>query len=119
VKTKAPPVPELGAIGWLVFDPQAGREQAGRRPAIVLSHTRYNQKTGLAVFCPITTKITGYPFELALPTGLPIGGVVLCDHVHSQDWKARQWQPIGKPPPNFVHEVLARTLTLFEPPSTS
>jgi mRNA interferase MazF len=64
MKAKTPSVPELGTIGWLVFDPRAGREQAGReragrRPAIVLSHTRYNEKTGLAVFCPITSKVKG------------------------------------------------------------
>jgi mRNA interferase MazF len=61
MKTQTPPVPELGTIGWLVLDPQAGREQAeaGRRPAIVLSHTRYNEKIGLAVFCPITSKVKG------------------------------------------------------------
>jgi len=114
MKPKNPPVPELGTIGWLVFDPQAGREQAGRRPAIVLSHTRYNEKTGLAVFCPITSKAKGYPFELAVPTGLPVGGVVLCDHLRSQDWKERQWQPLCKVPHRFVHEVMARTMTLFE-----
>ncbi len=114
MKAKAPPVPELGTIGWLVFDPQAGREQAGRRPAIVLSHTRYNEKTGLAVFCPITSKVKGYPFELAVPAGLPVGGVVLCDHVRSQDWNERKWQPICKVPLGFVHDVMARTMTLFE-----
>ncbi len=114
MKTKSPPVPELGTLGWLVFDPQAGREQAGRRPAIVLSHTRYNEKTGLAVFCPITSKAKGYPFELAVPAGLTVGGVVLCDHVRSQDWQERQWQPICKVPLSFVHEVMARMLTLFD-----
>lgn len=116
MKTKTPPVPELGTLGWLVFDPQAGREQAGRRPAIVLSHTRYNEKTGLAVFCPITSKAKGYPFELAVPVGLPVGGVVLCDHIRSQDWKERKWQPICKVPLSFVHEVMTRTLTLFDLP---
>ena len=117
MKKKAPPVPELGTVGWLVFDPQAGREQAGRRPAIVLSHTRYNAKTGLAVFCPITSRTKGYPFELAVPAGLPVSGVVLCDHVRSQDWHERQWQPLCKVPAAFVQEVLARTLTLFDLPS--
>ncbi len=117
MKKKPAPVPELGTIGWLVFDPQAGREQSGRRPAIVLSHTRYNAKTGLAVFCPITSRAKGYPFELAVPAGLPVSGVVLCDHVRSQDWNERQWQPVGKVPATFVQEVLARTLTLFELPS--
>ena len=114
MKTKAPPVPELGTLGWLVFDPQAGREQAGRRPAIVLSHTRYNEKTGLAVFCPITSGVKCYPFELAMPAGLPVSGVVLCDHVRSQDWKERKWQPICKVPAAFVQEVMARMLTLFD-----
>jgi mRNA interferase MazF len=118
MKTKAPPVPELGTLGWLVFDPQAGREQAGRRPALVLSHTRYNGKTGLAIFCPITSRAKGYPFELAVPAGLPVSGVVLCDHVRSQDWKERKWQPICKVTANFVQEVMARMLTLFDlPPS--
>jgi mRNA interferase MazF len=110
-------VPERGAIGWLVFDPQAGREQAGRRPAIVLSHTRYNEKTGLAVFCPITSRAKGYPFELAVPAGLPLGGVVLCDHIRSQDWRARKWQPAGKVPGRFLEEVTARALTLFDVPA--
>lgn len=117
MKRKFAPVPELGALGWLVFDPQAGREQAGRRPAIVLSHTRYNEKTGLAIFCPITSRAKGYPFELALPAGLPVSGVVLCDHVRSQDWNARQWQPMGKVSGEFVQAVLARTLTLFDLPT--
>ncbi len=111
-------VPELGALGWLVFDPQAGREQAGRRPAIVLSHTRYNEKTGLAVFCPITSRSKDYPFELAIPEGLPVSGIVLCDHVRSLDWRAREWQPTCKAPAGFVQEVMARMLTLFELPST-
>jgi mRNA interferase MazF len=117
MKKRAIPVPELSTLGWLVFDPQAGREQAGRRPAIVLSHTRYNEKTGLAVFCPITNRVKGYPFELAVPAGLPVSGVVLCDHVRSQDWQERQWQPICKVPASFAHNVLARTLTLFDLPS--
>lgn len=116
MKKKSSSVPELGALGWLVFDPQAGREQAGRRPAIALSHTRYNEKTGLAVVCPITSRVKGYPFELELPPGLPVSGVVLCDHVRSVDWTERQWQPICKVPAAFAQNVLARTLTLFDVP---
>jgi len=111
---KTPPAPELGAIGWLVFDPQAGREQAGRRPAIVLSHTRYNAKTGLAVFCPITSRVKGYPFELALPENLPLGGVVLCDQVRSLDWRERSWQPVGVVSPELRREVMARMAVLFD-----
>ena len=118
MRKKAPPTPALGAIGWLVFDPQAGREQAGRRPAIVLSQTRYNEKTGLAVFCPVTNQVKGYPFELEVPDGLPVRGVVLCDHIRSLDWRERQWKPICGVSAAFVQEVMARTLTLFElPPS--
>ena len=117
MKKTIPPVPELGTLGWLVFDPQAGREQASRRPAIVLSHTRYNEKTSLAIFCPITSRIKGYPFELPVPAGLPVSGVVLCDHVRSQDWRQRQWQPICKVPAAFMQDVLARTLTLFDLPT--
>jgi mRNA interferase MazF len=117
MRAKSPPVPELGAVGWLVFDPRSGREQSRRRPAIVLSHTRYNEKTGLAVFCPVTSKIKGYPFELAVPEGLPVGGVVLCDHIRSLDWKERQWRPICKAPSGFAREVMARTATLFDFPA--
>jgi mRNA interferase MazF len=116
MRAKNPPVPELGAFGWLVFDPQAGREQAGRRPAIVLSHTRYNEKTGLAVFCPVTSKTKGYPFEHAVPEGLPVGGAVLCDHIRSLDWKERLWRPICKAPSGFLQEVMLRTVTLFDFP---
>ncbi len=109
---KTPPVPELGTIGWLVLDPQAGR-----CPANVLSHTRYDEKTGLALFCPITSKIKGYPFELAMPSGLRVSGVVLWDHLCSQDWKVRKWQPICKVPLSFVHDVMARTMTMFDVPT--
>lgn len=108
--------PVLGAVGWLVFDPQAGREQAGRRPALVLSHTRYNEKTGLAVFCPITNRVKGYPFELVLPEGLPVAGVVLCDQVRSLDWRERQWQPHGQVPEDVLDTVMGKMLTLFKLP---
>ena len=87
-----------------------------RYPAIVLSHTRCNEKTGPAMFCPITTKAKGYPFELVVPAGLPVGGVVLCDHVRSLDWNERQWQPLCKVPVSFVQEVMTRTRTVFEMP---
>lgn len=116
MRKKIQTVPELGALGWLVFDPQAGREQAGRRPAIVLSHTRYNDKAGLAVFCPISSRVKGYPFELAVPVGLPLSGVVLCDHIRSLDWRERQWQPVCKVPAAFIHEVMGRAMTLFDLP---
>jgi mRNA interferase MazF len=88
--------------------------QAASRPAIVLSDTRYNEKTGLVVFCPITRKVKDYPFELAVPAGLPLAGVSLCDYVRSQECSKRKWQPICKVPLRFVHDIMARTMTLFE-----
>jgi mRNA interferase MazF len=76
-------------IVWLDFDPQAGREQAGRRPAYVLSPRKYNQRTGLALVCPITSQVKGYPFEVRLPEGLAVKGAILADHVKSLSWMAR------------------------------
>ena len=74
-------VPDRGDAVWLDFDPQAGHEQAGRRPAIVLSPAGYNRKVGLAIFCPVTTRIKGYPFEVVIPEGLKISGAILADQV--------------------------------------
>jgi len=95
-------VPDRGDLVWLNFDPQSGREQAGHRPAVVLSPVLYNGRTGLAVVCPITSKSKGYPFEVALPAGFQISGVALADHVRSVDWKIRQAR--------YVAKVSARTL---------
>jgi mRNA interferase MazF len=81
-------VPEAGDFVWLTFDPQAGREQAGRRLAPVLSPRVYNAKSGLALACPITNRSKGYPFEVAVPSGYGATGVILADHVKSVDWKA-------------------------------
>ncbi len=101
-----------------MFDPQAGREQAGWRPALVLSHTRYNDKTGHAVFCPITSRVKGYPFELALPPGLPVEGGVLCDQVRSLDWRERKWEPLGHVPGAVLDSVMGKMLTLFDLPES-
>lgn len=106
-------VPERGDAVWLEFNPQAGHEQAGRRPALVLSPQAYNSKVGLLVCCPITTKIKGYPFEVVLPAGLVVTGVVLSDQVKSLDWKARQVGFIVKVPDSVVKEVLAKLNTLL------
>ena len=81
-------VPEAGDFVWLTFDPQAGREQAGRRPALVLTPRTYNAKSGLTLVCPITNQAKGYPFEVAVPAGSGTTGVILADHVKSVDWKA-------------------------------
>jgi len=83
-------VPDRGDIVFIQFNPQSGREQAGRRPALILSPASYNKKVGLALICPITNKEKGYPFESKLPEDLEVQGVVLSDHVKSLDWKARK-----------------------------
>ncbi|MEI2690317.1 MAG: endoribonuclease MazF [Anaerolineae bacterium] len=82
-------VPRRGDVVWLTFNPQAGHEQAGRRPAVVLSPLSYNAKVGLALFCPITSQVKGYPFEVSIPDGLPVAGVILADQLKSLDWQAR------------------------------
>lgn len=106
-------IPDRGDVVWLTFNPQAGHEQAGRRPALTLSPLRYNQAAGLALFCPITSQIKGYPFEVALPAGLPISGVVLADQVRSLDWNARQAVFGATAPPEVIREVLSKLEALI------
>jgi mRNA interferase MazF len=98
-------VPDTGALIWLDFNPQAGREQAGRRPAIVLSPASYNEKSGLAVVCPITSQVKGYPFEVELPKGLSVTGVILSDHLKSVDWKQRRAERAGRAPKPVIRDV--------------
>jgi mRNA interferase MazF len=90
---------------WFDFDPQAGHEQAGRRPALVLSSKRFNCKVSLAFVCPITSKIKGYASEVLLPSGSPVHGAVLCSHLRSLDWRARNPKLIGKSPEDVLLEV--------------
>ena len=101
-------VPDRGHLLWLSFDPRAGHEQAGRRPALVLSPATYNGRARLALVCPITGRVKGYPFEVALRGGMPISGVVLADHLKSVDWQARRAEPVGEAPPEIIREVVAR-----------
>ena len=84
-----PYCPKRGDVVWLAFAPQVGHEQAGHRPALVLSAEAYNRKVGLAIFCPITTQVKGYPFEVPIPSGLKVSGVILADQVKNLDWQAR------------------------------
>lgn len=98
-------VPERGDLVWLTFNPQAGHGQAGRRPAVVLSPKAYNRKVGLALFCPITSQVKGYPFEVILPEGLPINGAILADQVKSLDWQARQIERISTLPAVAMQEL--------------
>ena len=110
---RAAVVPEAGDIVWLTFDPQAGREQAGRRPALVLSPGIYNAKSGLALVCPITNRAKGYPFEVAVPAGHGASGVILADHVKSVDWKARRAEKLGRCATDVIDEVRARLAPLI------
>jgi mRNA interferase MazF len=105
--------PGRGDVVWLTFNPQSGHEQAGRRPALVLSPRGYNVMVGLAILCPITNQIKGYPFEVVIPDGLPISGVVLADQVKNLDWQARQAELICELPKATVVEVLAKLSTLL------
>jgi mRNA interferase MazF len=106
-------IPERGDAVWLVFDPQAGHEQAGRRPAFVLSPKAYNAKSSLCLVCPITSKVKGYPFEVTLPMKLPIQGVILSDQIKSLDWRARKAEYIGSLPSSTIDDVIARLKPLF------
>jgi mRNA interferase MazF len=99
-------IPARGDAIWLTFTPQAGHEQAGRRPALVLSPASYNGKVGLAILCPITSQVKGYPFEVATHAGSRISGVVLADQVKSLDWRVRQAEFICKLPRETTVEVL-------------
>jgi mRNA interferase MazF len=106
-------IPERGDIIWITFNPQAGHEQAGRRPALVLSPAAYNGKIGLAILCPITSQIKGYPFEVLIPQKMKIGGVILSDQVKSLDWRARQAELVCRLPEAVLNEVLQKLLTLL------
>jgi mRNA interferase MazF len=108
-------IPERGDLIWLQFSPQAGHEQAGRRPALVISPKSYNRLSGLALLCPITSRIKGYPFEVLLPGGFSIKGAVLCDQLRSLDWRARQAKRIGELPDDLLVEAIGKILTLIEP----
>jgi mRNA interferase MazF len=98
-------IPDAGDLIWLDFDPQLGREQAGRRPALVLSSWRFNDKASLAFVCPVTSKVKGYASEVLLPPGLTVNGVVLCSHLRSVDWKVRNPALIGKAPSDVLEDV--------------
>jgi mRNA interferase MazF len=106
-------VPERGDLVWFTFDPQVGHEQAGRHPALVLSPAPYNRRANLVLVCPITNQAKGYPFEVALPDGLSISGVVLADHVKSADWAARRPQFVAKAPCEVIAEVTAKLRPLL------
>jgi mRNA interferase MazF len=108
-----PYIPDAGDLVWLTFDPQAGHEQRGRRPALIVSPRTYNARAGLAIACPITSHVKGYPFEVRLPAGGKISGVVLADHVKNLDWHARQVAFEAKAPADILTDVRERLRVLL------
>jgi len=106
--------PKRGDVVWISFNPQAGHEQAGHRPALVLSPQSYNRKVGLAILCPITTQVKGYPFEVGIPAGLKASGAVLSDQVKSMDWEARKASLLCPLPEAIVRQVLNKIGTLLD-----
>lgn len=106
-------IPVRGDILWLEFSPKMGHEQVGRRPALCISPLKYNKKVGLAIFCPITSKIKGYPFEVKLPDELNINGVVLADQIKNLDWKRRKADFICKLPIEYINIILGKIKILI------
>ena len=106
-------IPERGDLVWISLNPQADHEQAGRRPALVLSPRGYNAKVGLAILCPLTYQIKGYPFEVMLPEGLKAQGAILADQVKCLDWKSRKAEFICKLPQDIAADVLLKLNTLL------
>ncbi len=110
----SPYCPKRGDVVWITFNPQASHEQAGHRPALVISPESYNRKAGLALMCPITSQVKGYPFEVSVPHGYKIDGVILADQVKNLDWKARKSTYCSTLPHETIHNVLNRLGTLID-----
>ena len=108
-------VPGKGDIVWLSFNPKAGHEQSGRRPALVISPQEYNGRTDLAIFCPITSQVKGYPFEVKIPDNLGINGVILSDQIKSLDWRTRKAEFICKLPKDVLTDTLNKINALINP----
>jgi len=110
---EAPWIPERGDLVWISMNPRTGHEQSGRRPALVLSPAAYNGLVGLAILSPVTSQVKGYPFEVTVPAGLPVTGVVLSDQAKSLDWRARHAELICRVPAECVTEALQKLATLI------
>lgn len=110
-----PWVPERGDVVWITMNPSVGHEQTGRRPALILSPASYNSRVGLAIMCPITSSVKGYPFEVPLPADLPVEGVVLSDQAKSLDWRSRGAEYACSMPAAGVAAVLQRLRRLVSP----
>jgi mRNA interferase MazF len=111
-------VPRRGDVVWISLNPQAGHEQAGRRPAVVLSPASYNGRVGLALFCPVTSQQKGYPFEVEIPAGLKVSRVALSDQLKSLDWRARRAEFLCRLPEGVTAEILGKAGALLEPGAT-
>jgi len=110
---RAPYVPERGDVVWITLYPQAGHEQMGRRPAVVLSPAAYNGKVGLALLCPVTNQVKGYPFEVLIPEGLAVSGAILADQIKSLDWRAREAEFACSVPSETMCDVLRKVVALL------
>ena len=108
-------IPERGDVVWMNLNPQAGHEEAGRRPCVVLSLASYNGRVGLAILCPITNQIKGYPFEVIVPAGLAVTGAVLSDQLKSLDWRARNVEYCCRLSRKTVTEILRKAGALLSP----
>lgn len=106
--------PKRGDVVWISFNPQAGHEQAGHRPALILSPESYNRKVGLAVLCPVTSQVKGYPFEVIIPDGLKASGAILSDQVKNLDWRERKASRLCSLPEATVRQVLNKLGTLID-----
>ena len=113
VKKDSDYIPERGDAICITLDPRAGHEQAGRRPAVVMSPKAYNGKVGLSILCPITNQIKGYPFEVRIPPGLPVEGVILADQVKNLDWEIRNAKLICQLSRNTITDVLEKISVLL------
>ena len=108
-------VPARGDLIWLQFNPQAGHEQAGHRPALVVSPSSYNRRVGLAICCPVTSQVKGYPFEVLLPEGLGVEGAILADQIKSLDWRVRKAKRIGSISGDVLQEAIGKILAPVDP----
>ncbi len=106
--------PDRGDIIWIMLNPQRGHEQAGRRPAIVLSPLKYNSKTGLLICCPTTSQEKKYPFEVKIPNGFPVSGVILADQIKNLDWQVREAQFVCKMPISVIEQVIEKISLLLQ-----
>ncbi|MEJ5352260.1 MAG: type II toxin-antitoxin system PemK/MazF family toxin [Melioribacteraceae bacterium] len=106
-------IPERGDIVWLCFNPQAGHEQSGKTASVVTLPKEYNQKTNLAIFCPITNQVKGYPFEVKIPDNLGISGAILSDQIKSLDWNVRKAEFICSLPDDALKETLNKINALI------